>query len=158
MIHGSILIKKNVHFSARVGYEQIYRALYENLGMRVHVEKGQYDFFACLPNIQEWLTTDPTMTCFHACRTVSSNFSQACASFRYCEKPIRILLSIMWFTEQVSASEKTFIDVPSFIFREFQVNYSSNIMNIIRISIKDFLRNLLDLMNLINIHRRVIIF
>ena len=56
-------------FSARVGYEQIYRALYDSLGMRVHVEQNQYEFFSCLPIIQECLTTDPTTTRLHACRS-----------------------------------------------------------------------------------------
>jgi hypothetical protein len=92
-------------FSARVGYEQIFRALYEDLGMRIHVEQGQYEFFACLPIIQECLTTDPTSTRLHACRTASSNYSQPCSLFRNCDKPIRILLSIMWFTEQIAASK-----------------------------------------------------
>jgi len=92
-------------FSARVGYEQIYRALYDGLGMRVHVEQTQYDFFACLPIIQECLTTDPTTTRLHICRTPSSNYTEPCSLFRNCDKPIRILLSIMWFTEQISASE-----------------------------------------------------
>ncbi|CAF2975097.1 unnamed protein product [Rotaria socialis] len=101
--------KSNVNFhfkqSARVGYEQIFRALYDSLGMRVHVEQSQYEFFSCLPIIQECLTTDPTTTRLHACRTPSSNYTQPCSLFRNCDKPIRILLSIMWFTEQISASE-----------------------------------------------------
>ncbi|CAF0924060.1 unnamed protein product [Rotaria sordida] len=101
--------KSNVNFhfkqSARVGYEQIFRALYDSLGMRVHVEQSQYEFFACLPIIQECLTTDPTITRLHACRTASSNYTQPCSLFRNCDKPIRIFLSIMWFTEQISASE-----------------------------------------------------
>ncbi|CAF4598084.1 unnamed protein product [Rotaria sp. Silwood1] len=101
--------KSNVNFhfkqSARVGYEQIFRALYDSLGMRVHVEQSQYDFFACLPIIQECLTTDSTTTRLHACRTASSNYTQPCSLFRNCDKPIRILLSIMWFTEQIAASE-----------------------------------------------------
>ena len=94
-------------FSARVGYEQIYRALFDSLGMRVHVEPAEYEFFSCLPSVQECLTTDSTSTCLHACRTASSNFSQPCSSFRHCDKPVRILLSIMWFTEQIAASEST---------------------------------------------------
>ena len=76
--------------------------------MRVHVESAEYDFFACLPSVQECLTTDSTSTCLHACRTASSNFSQPCSSFRHCDKPVRILLSIMWFTEQIAASKWTF--------------------------------------------------
>jgi len=91
-------------FSARVGYEQIYRSLYDGLGMRVHVEQSQYEFFSCLPIIQECLTMDPTTTRLHACRT-SSNYTEPCSLFRNCDKPIRILLSIMWFTEQIAASE-----------------------------------------------------
>jgi hypothetical protein len=91
--------------SARVGYEQIYRALYNEFHMRIHVEQSQYDFFACLPMVQDCLTTDPTSTRLHACRTASSNYSQACLSFEQCDRPIRVLLSIMWFTEQVSASK-----------------------------------------------------
>lgn len=73
--------------------------------MRVHVEQNQYDFFACLPIIQECLTVDPITTRLHACRTVSSNYTEPCSLFRHCDKPIRILLSIMWFTEQISANE-----------------------------------------------------
>ncbi len=73
--------------------------------MRVHVEQTQYEFFSCLPIIQECLTTDPTTTRLHVCRTPSSNYTEPCSLFRNCDKPIRILLSIMWFTEQVSASE-----------------------------------------------------
>ena len=92
-------------FSARVGYEQIYRALYDGLGMRIHVEQGQYDFYACIPAIQECLTTDPSTTRLHACRTSASNFAQPCAFFRNCDKPIRVLLSIMWFTDQIAASK-----------------------------------------------------
>ncbi|CAF0819563.1 unnamed protein product [Rotaria sordida] len=97
----------NIYFktSARVGYEQIYRALYDGLGMRIHVEQGQYDFYACLPIIQECLTTDPNTTRLHACRTSASNFAQPCAFFRNCDKPIRVLLSIMWFTDQIAAGE-----------------------------------------------------
>jgi len=94
-----------VFLSARVGYEQIFRSLYDGLGMRVHVEQSQYEFFSCLPIIQECLTTDPTITRLHACRTASSNHTEPCSLFRNCDKPIRIFLSIMWFTEQVSASE-----------------------------------------------------
>ena len=92
-------------FSARVGYEQIYRALYDDLGMRIHVEQSQYDFYSCLPIIQECLTTDPNTTRLHACRTSASNFAQPCAFFRNCDKPIRVLLSIMWFTDQIAAGE-----------------------------------------------------
>jgi hypothetical protein len=92
-------------FSARVGYEQIYRALYDGLGMRIHVEQGQYDFYACIPIIQECLTTDPNTTRLHACRTSASNFAQPCSFFRNCDKPIRVLLSIMWFTDQIAAGE-----------------------------------------------------
>ncbi|UJR30664.1 hypothetical protein I4U23_018188 [Adineta vaga] len=101
--------KSNVHFhfkqSARVGYEQIYRVLYDNLNMRVHVEQNQYEFFACLPIIQECLTTDPTITRLHACRSAASNYTEPCSLFRNCDKPIRIFLSIMWFTEQIAANE-----------------------------------------------------
>ncbi|CAF3544433.1 unnamed protein product [Adineta steineri] len=107
-IKGLLKEKSNAHFhfkqSARVGYEQIYRALYESLGMRVHVEQSQYEFFACLPIIQECLTTDPTTTRLHACRTPSSHYTEPCSLFRNCDKPIRIFLSIMWFTEQIAAS------------------------------------------------------
>ncbi len=92
-------------FSARVGYEQIYRALYDGLGMRIHVEQGQYDFYSCIPLIQECLTTDPSTTRLHACRTSASNFAQPCSFFRNCDKPIRVLLSIMWFTDQIAAGE-----------------------------------------------------
>ncbi|CAF2401628.1 unnamed protein product [Rotaria sp. Silwood2] len=97
----------NIYFktSARVGYEQIYRALYDGLGMRIHVEQGQYDFYSCLPIIQECLTTDPNTTRLHACRTSASNFAQPCAFFRNCDKPIRVLLSIMWFTDQIAAGK-----------------------------------------------------
>ncbi|CAF3492250.1 unnamed protein product [Adineta steineri] len=97
----------NIYFktSARVGYEQIYRALYDALGMRIHVEQGQYDFYSCLPIIQECLTTDPNTTRLHACRTSASNFAQPCSFFRNCDKPIRVLLSIMWFTDQIAAGE-----------------------------------------------------
>ncbi|CAM4779382.1 unnamed protein product [Rotaria magnacalcarata] len=97
----------NIYFktSARVGYEQIYRALYDGLGMRIHVEQGQYDFYSCIPLIQECLTTDPSTTRLHACRTSASNFAQPCAFFRNCDKPIRVLLSIMWFTDQIAAGE-----------------------------------------------------
>ncbi|CAF5095681.1 unnamed protein product [Rotaria magnacalcarata] len=91
--------------NARVGYEQIYRALYDGLGMRIHVEQGQYDFYSCIPLIQECLTTDPSTTRLHACRTSASNFAQPCAFFRNCDKPIRVLLSIMWFTDQIAAGE-----------------------------------------------------
>lgn len=91
--------------SARVGYEQIYRALYDGLGMRIHVEQGQYDFYSSIPLIQECLTTDPNTTRLHACRTSASNFAQPCAFFRNCDKPIRVLLSIMWFTDQIAAGE-----------------------------------------------------
>lgn len=94
-----------MNFSARVGYEQIYRALYDGLGMRIHVEQSQYDFYACLPTIQECLTTDSNTTRLHACRTSASNFAQPCAFFRNCDKPIRVLLSIMWFTDQIAAGE-----------------------------------------------------
>jgi len=94
-----------VVFSARVGYEQIYRALYDGLGMRIHVEQGQYDFYSCIPLIQECLTTDPNTTRLHACRTSASNFAQPCSFFRNCDKPIRVLLSIMWFTDQIAAGE-----------------------------------------------------
>ncbi len=73
--------------------------------MRVHVEQSQYEFFSCLPIIQECLTTDPTRTRLHACRSPSSNYTEPCSLFRNCDKPIRIFLSIMWFTEQISASE-----------------------------------------------------
>ena len=76
--------------------------------MRVHVEQSQYEFFSCLPIIQECLTTDPTTTRLHACRTPSSNYTQPCSLFRNCDKPIRILLSIMWFTEQIAASRLSF--------------------------------------------------
>ncbi|CAF1133449.1 unnamed protein product [Adineta ricciae] len=97
----------NIYFktSARVGYEQIYRALYDGLGMRIHVEQGQYDFYSCIPIIQECLTTDPNTTRLHACRTSASNFAQPCSFFRNCDKPIRVLLSIMWFTDQIAAGE-----------------------------------------------------
>ena len=73
--------------------------------MRVHVEQSQYEFFACLPIIQECLTTDPTVTRLHACRSAASNYTEPCSVFRTCDKPIRIFLSIMWFTEQVAASK-----------------------------------------------------
>lgn len=73
--------------------------------MRVHVEQSQYEFFACLPIIQQSLTTDPTRTRLHACRSPSSNYTEPCSIFRHCEQPIRIFLSIMWFTEQIAASE-----------------------------------------------------
>ncbi len=73
--------------------------------MRVHVEQSQYEFFSCLPLIQECLTTDSTTTRLHACRTPSSNYTEPCSLFRNCDQPIRILLSIMWFTEQIAASE-----------------------------------------------------
>ena len=73
--------------------------------MRVHVEPSQYEFFACLPIIQQSLTTDPTRTRLHACRSPSSNYTEPCSIFRNCEQPIRIFLSIMWFTEQIAASE-----------------------------------------------------
>jgi hypothetical protein len=73
--------------------------------MRIHVEQGQYDFYACIPLIQECLTTDPSTTRLHACRTSASNFAQPCAFFRNCDKPIRVLLSIMWFTDQIAAGE-----------------------------------------------------
>ncbi len=73
--------------------------------MRVHVEQSQYEFFSCLPIIQECLTTDATRTRLHACRSPSSNYTEPCSLFRNCDKPIRIFLSIMWFTEQISASE-----------------------------------------------------
>ncbi|UJR15922.1 hypothetical protein I4U23_002843 [Adineta vaga] len=97
----------NIYFktSARVGYEQIYRALYDGLGMRIHVEQSQYDFYSCIPIIQECLTTDPNTTRLHACRTSASNFAQPCSFFRNCDKPIRVLLSIMWFTDQIAAGE-----------------------------------------------------
>jgi DNA cross-link repair 1C protein len=100
-----LFISKSFSFSARVGYEQIYRALYDSLGMRIHVEQNQYEFFACLPIIQDCLTTDPTATRLHACRSPSSNYTQPCSLFRNCDKPIRIFLSIMWFTEQIAASK-----------------------------------------------------
>ena len=73
--------------------------------MRVHVEQSQYEFFACLPIIQQSLTTDATRTRLHACRSPSSNYTEPCSIFRHCEQPIRIFLSIMWFTEQIAASE-----------------------------------------------------
>ena len=73
--------------------------------MKIHVEQGQYDFYSCLPIIQECLTTDPNTTRLHACRTSASNFAQPCAFFRNCDKPIRVLLSIMWFTDQIAAGE-----------------------------------------------------
>lgn len=73
--------------------------------MRIHVEQGQFDFYSCLPIIQECLTTDPNTTRLHACRTSASNFAQPCAFFRNCDKPIRVLLSIMWFTDQIAAGE-----------------------------------------------------
>ncbi|CAF1479106.1 unnamed protein product, partial [Adineta ricciae] len=99
----------NFHFhskqSARVGYEQIYRTLYENLNMRVHVEQSQYEFFACLSVIQECLITDPTVTRLYACRSAASNYTEPCSLFRTYDMLIRIFLSTMWFTEQVAASE-----------------------------------------------------
>jgi len=98
------IIEKFLCSSARVGYEQIYRALYDGLGMRVHVEQNTYEFFSCLPIIQETLTTDSTETRLHACRS-SSNSNEPCSIFRYCDKPIRVFLSIMWFTEQIAAHE-----------------------------------------------------
>jgi len=73
--------------------------------MRIHVEQGQYDFYSCIPIIQECLTTDPNTTRLHACRTSASNFAQPCSFFRNCDKPIRVLLSIMWFTDQIAAGE-----------------------------------------------------
>ena len=73
--------------------------------MRIHVEQGQYDFYSCIPMIQECLTTDPNTTRLHACRTSASNFAQPCSFFRNCDKPIRVLLSIMWFTDQIAAGK-----------------------------------------------------
>ncbi|CAF1197734.1 unnamed protein product [Adineta ricciae] len=119
--------ESNVHFhfkqSARVGYEQIYRTLYENLNMRVHVEQSQYEFFTCLPIIQECLTTDPTVTRLHACRSAASNYTEPCSLFRTCDKPIRIFLSIMWFTEQVAASE-LLVE-----YHEYHSNFNQNLTN-----------------------------
>lgn len=73
--------------------------------MRIHVEQSQYDFYSPIPLVQECLTTDPNTTRLHACRTSASNFAQPCAFFRNCDKPIRVLLSIMWFTDQIAAGE-----------------------------------------------------
>ncbi|CAF0742771.1 unnamed protein product [Didymodactylos carnosus] len=97
----------NIYFktSARTGYEQCYRQMYDELKMKIHVEQSQFDFYACLPSIQECLTTDPFNTRLHACRTSASNFAQPCAFFKNCEKPIRVLLSIMWFAEQIAADK-----------------------------------------------------
>jgi len=111
------LSRINIFFSfssARVGYEQIYRALYDSLGMRIHVEQGQYDFYSCIPIIQECLTTDSSTTRLHACRTSASNFAQPCAFFRNCDKPIRVLLSIMWFTDQIAAGRICIFDENEF--------------------------------------------
>ena len=38
----------------------------------------------------------------------SSNYAEPCSLFRNCDKPIRIFLSIMWFTEQIAASKFDF--------------------------------------------------
>ena len=73
--------------------------------MRIHVEQSQYDFYSAIPLNQECLTTDPNTTRLHACRTSASNFAQPCSFFRNCDKPIRVLLSIMWFTDQIAAGE-----------------------------------------------------
>lgn len=97
--------------------------------MRIHVEQGQYDFYSCIPLIQECLTTDPNTTRLHACRTSASNFAQPCAFFRNCDKPIRVLLSIMWFTDQIAAGKDfkriqfSVINISFFYLGELLVEY-----------------------------------
>ncbi len=73
--------------------------------MRIHVEQGQYNFYGCIPIIQECLTTDPNTTRLHACRTSASNFVQTCSLFRNCDKSIHVLLSTMWLTDQIATKE-----------------------------------------------------
>ncbi|CAF1055581.1 unnamed protein product [Didymodactylos carnosus] len=92
--------------SARVGYEYIYEQIYQRFKQKIHVEHHQYELYDCLPNVQQCLTTDPTETCLHACRSSNQFLSCPCISYR--QSPygrIKIILSIMWFTQVMNVQE-----------------------------------------------------
>jgi DNA cross-link repair 1C protein len=53
--------------SARVGYEYVYRKLYQHFRRLIHVNIEQYHLYDCLPQVQQVLTIDGNSTRLHAC-------------------------------------------------------------------------------------------
>ncbi|MCL4105213.1 UNVERIFIED_CONTAM: hypothetical protein GTU68_055344 [Idotea baltica] len=52
---------------AKYGYEYIYRSLHDRFGMKIHVSRWKYRMYDTVPEIQDVLTLDATMTWIHAC-------------------------------------------------------------------------------------------
>ncbi|XP_067946167.1 protein artemis-like [Watersipora subatra] len=93
---------------AKLGYENVYRVIYDHLGVKTHIQKKDGHLYSQLPDILETITTDPSSQVHACCQyiTTENDASASSHSVSKCEtlqspgvQTKVIHLSTIWFVE-----------------------------------------------------------